>query len=39
MSMDPSEITIREYTDKDEAEWMRVHATILTISHSWNYCI
>ncbi|MFP6596866.1 MAG: GNAT family N-acetyltransferase [Candidatus Hydrogenedentota bacterium] len=33
------EIEIREYRDEDELEWMEVHAKILTISHSWNYCI
>lgn len=33
------EITIREYRDEDEAEWMRVHAIILSISHAWNYTI
>jgi len=33
------DIEIREYRDEDEAEWMRVHAVILSISHSWNYVI
>ncbi len=33
------DIEIREYRDEDEAEWMRVHAIILSISHSWNYSI
>lgn len=33
------EVTIREYRDEDEAEWMRVHAVILSISHAWNYTI
>ena len=33
------DIEIREYRDEDEAEWMRVHAVILSISHSWNYSI
>ena len=32
-------IEIREYRDEDEAEWMRVHAIIMSISHSWNYSI
>ena len=32
-------IEIREYRPEDEAEWMRVHAIILSISHSWNYTI
>ena len=32
-------IEIREYRPEDEAEWMRVHAIILSISHSWNYSI
>ena len=32
-------IEIREYRPEDEAEWMRVHAIILTISHAWNYSI
>lgn len=32
-------LTIRPYRDEDEAEWMRVHAIILSISHSWNYSI
>lgn len=30
---------IREYRPEDEQEWMRVHAIILSISHSWNYSI
>jgi GNAT superfamily N-acetyltransferase len=33
------EIEIREYRDSDENEWMEVRAKILTISHSWDYCI
>ena len=33
------DIEVREYRDEDEAEWMRVHAIILSISHSWNYSI
>jgi len=33
------EIVIREYRDEDQAEWMRVHAIILSISHAWNYSI
>ncbi|MBX7256214.1 MAG: GNAT family N-acetyltransferase [Candidatus Hydrogenedentes bacterium] len=32
-------IEIREYRQDDEAEWMRVHAIILSISHAWNYSI
>jgi GNAT superfamily N-acetyltransferase len=32
-------ITIREYRPEDEAEWMRVHAIILSMSHAWNYTI
>jgi ribosomal protein S18 acetylase RimI-like enzyme len=34
-----SEVTIRPYTQDDAAEWMRVHAMIMTISHAWNYAI
>jgi GNAT superfamily N-acetyltransferase len=33
------DIEIREYRSEDEAEWMRVHAIILSISHAWNYSI
>ncbi len=33
------DIEIREYRPEDEAEWMRVHAIILSTSHSWNYSI
>ncbi len=33
------EVTIREYQPEDEAEWMRVHAVIMSISHAWNYSI
>lgn len=33
------DVEIRDYRDADEQEWMRVHAEIMTISHSWNYCI
>ncbi len=33
------EMEIREYRPEDEAEWMRVHAIILSISHAWNYSI
>jgi ribosomal protein S18 acetylase RimI-like enzyme len=33
------DIEIRPYRDEDEAEWMRVHAIILSISHAWNYSI
>ena len=32
-------IEIRPYRDEDEAKWMRTHAIILSISHSWNYSI
>jgi ribosomal protein S18 acetylase RimI-like enzyme len=32
-------IEIRPYRPADEAEWMRVHAIILSISHAWNYSI
>lgn len=34
-----ADIEIREYRPEDEAEWMRVHAIILSTSHSWNYSI
>ncbi len=33
------EITIRDYRDEDEQEWMRTHAIVLSISHAWNYSI
>lgn len=33
------DVEIRPYQPEDEAEWMRVHAIILSISHSWNYSI
>jgi len=33
------EIEIRPYRPEDEAEWLRVHAVIMSISHAWNYCI
>ena len=33
------DLQIREYQAEDEQEWMRVHAIILSISHSWNYSI
>jgi GNAT superfamily N-acetyltransferase len=33
------DIEIREYRAEDAAEWMRVHAIILSISHAWNYTI
>ncbi len=33
------DIEIRPYRTEDEAEWLRVHAVIMTISHAWNYCI
>ncbi len=33
------DIEIREYRPGDEAEWIRTHAIIMTISHAWNYCI
>lgn len=32
-------ITIRPYQPEDEAEWMKLHAVIMSISHAWNYCI
>lgn len=32
-------ISIRPYRAEDEAEWLRVHAVIMTLSHAWNYCI
>lgn len=32
-------IEIRPYQPEDEAEWLKVHAVIMTISHAWNYCI
>lgn len=34
-----SDVIIRSYRNEDEAEWMRVHAIILSISHAWNYSI
>lgn len=34
-----AELTVREYRPEDEAEWMRVHAIILSMSHAWNYTI
>ena len=34
----PMDIEIRQYRDEDEAEWMRVHAVILSILQSWDYC-
>lgn len=36
---EPEPLVIRPYRDEDESEWMRVHAIILSISHSWNYTI
>lgn len=33
------DIEIREYRPEDHDEWMRVHAIILSTSHSWNYTI
>ncbi|GMW03268.1 MAG: hypothetical protein AMXMBFR84_44020 [Candidatus Hydrogenedentota bacterium] len=30
---------VRPYEPADEAEWMRVHAIIMSISHAWNYTI
>lgn len=33
------DIEIREYRPEDCAEWMRVHAIIMSISHAWNYTI
>lgn len=35
----PDDIEIRPYRESDEAEWMRVHAIILSISRAWNYSI
>tara|TARA_R110001592_G_scaffold149387_1_gene374864 strand:+ start:798 stop:1403 length:606 start_codon:yes stop_codon:yes gene_type:complete len=32
-------ITVRHYSDEDEAAWMEAHAIIMSISHAWNYCI
>lgn len=32
-------VEIRPYRPEDEAEWMRVHAVILSTSHAWNYSI
>lgn len=37
--MSTYEVEIRSYRPEDEAEWMRVHAVIMTTSHAWNYCI
>lgn len=34
-----SEVIVRPYREEDEAEWMRMHAIILSISHAWNYSI
>lgn len=36
---DSGNVVIRPYQEEDEAEWMRVHAIILSISHAWNYSI
>lgn len=33
------DIEIRPYRDEDHDEWMLVHARIMTLSQSWNYCI
>ena len=33
------DIEIREYRPEDEAQWMRTHAIIMSISHAWNYTI
>lgn len=38
-TFDPDQLIIRDYRAEDEQEWMRVHAIILSISHSWNYTI
>src|SRR5690606_528349 len=35
----PMSISIRPYRPEDEAQWLRVHAIIMSISHAWNYCI
>lgn len=32
-------LLIRAYDPADEAEWMRIHAIILSLSHAWNYTI
>lgn len=32
-------IEVRYYRPEDEAEWMKAHAIIMSISHAWNYCI
>ena len=32
-------IEIRKYRDEDAQEWIEVHAKIMTLSQSWNYCI
>ncbi|HOV32366.1 MAG TPA: hypothetical protein PLX23_03265 [Candidatus Hydrogenedens sp.] len=33
------EILIRKYREEDEAEWLRVHAIIMSIPHAWNFII
>jgi len=33
------DIEIRDYRPEDEAQWMRTHAIIMSISHAWNYTI
>ncbi|MBI2424922.1 MAG: GNAT family N-acetyltransferase [Candidatus Hydrogenedentes bacterium] len=33
------ELILRAYRPEDEVKWMRTHAIILSISHSWNYSI
>lgn len=32
-------VEVRNYCPEDEAEWLKVHAIIMSISHAWNYCI
>jgi ribosomal protein S18 acetylase RimI-like enzyme len=32
-------VEVRKYCPDDEAEWLKVHAIIMSISHAWNYCI
>lgn len=32
-------LILREYRPEDEAQWMRVHAVIMSTSHAWNYTI
>jgi len=39
MGATPADVVVRPYRPEDEAEWMRVHAIILSLSHAWNYTI